>query len=477
MLQAYFRSFISRYKFFNELKNNKDKNIKYSEIVLKLMNNFFEKLNAIKNDFSKLKKNILNDKLIEYKNISFTIKRKNNKNRKTLTNNNLYLIKQQKEALEKEKEQFIKEKKLNELKIRELTEENNKLKKKNSLTEKYKLNSDKLKEENDNLKLKINELEERNKECNILEIKYKNLQEQNEALYQENLGLNKQIEEKINNLIEINKKNQEKIKLYEKTMLDQESVINENKTLNDLNNDYKNRMKQLLEENSTFKEKLKNNETKINNEKQEEKIKKENAKLISENKVINKKNEELQIQLDEIKKKLKKIEKANKFANKFINDNSSNPSAEKSHTSTPYEKNDELENQNTNSNHELYLKRVRERKNLTDEEIKKQSKLQNLLKRRISDIKDDLHKCFMRFYYNGIFVQQQKRNKMKEPITKVVKSKRFSALISKFSGGLNNKDEIVDNKNNKRRQTKSYDDKMSNNLKDKNNFEEDKKDE
>ena len=468
LLQAYFRSFISRYKFFNELKNNKDKNIKYSEIVLKLMNNFFEKLNAIKKDFNKLKKNILNDKLIEYKNISFTIKRKNNKNRKTLTNNNLYLIKQQKEALEKEKEQFIKE---------ELTEENNKLKKKNSLTEKYKLNSDKLKEENDNLKLKINELEERNKECNILEIKYKNLQEQNESLYQENLGLNKQIEEKINNLIEINKKNQEKIKLYEKTMLDQESVINENKTLNDLNNDYKNRMKQLLEENSTFKEKLKNNETKINNEKQEEKIKKENAKLISENKVINKKNEELQIQLDEIKKKLKKIEKANKFANKFINDNSSNPSAEKSHTSTPYEKNDELENQNTNSNHELYLKRVRERKNLTDEEIKKQSKLHNLLKRRISDIKDDLHKCFMRFYYNGIFVQQQKRNKMKEPITKVVKSKRFSALISKFSGGLNNKDEIVDNKNNKRRQTKSYDDKMSNDLKDKNNFEEDKKDE
>ena len=476
LLQAYFRSFISRYKFFNEIKNNNDKDIKYSEIVITLMNNFFEKLNSIKKEFNKLKKNIINDKLTEYKNISFTIKRKINKNRKTLTNNNLYLIKQQKEALEKEKEQFIKEKKLNELKIRELTEENHKLKKKNSLTEKYRLNNDKLKEENDNLKLKLNELEERNKECNILEIKYKNLQEQNEALYQENLGLNKQIEEKINNLIEINKKNQEKIKLYEKTMLDQESVINENKTLNDLNNDYKNRMKQLLEENNSFKEKLKNNEAKINNEKQEEKIKKENAKLISENKAINQKNEELQIQLDEIKKKLKKIEKANKFANKFINDNSSNISAEKSHTSTPYEKNDDIDNENINSNHELYLKRVRDRKYLTDEEIKKQSKLQNLFKRRITEIKDDLHKCFMRFYYNGIFVQQQKRNKMKEPITKVVKSKRFSALISKFSGGLKNNDEITDNKN-KRRQTKSYDDKMNNNLKDKSNFEEDKKEE
>ena len=475
LLQACFRSFISRYKFYNELKNN-DKDNKYSEIIMKLMNNFHEKINSIKKDFKKLKIKIYNS-LTEYKNISFTIRRKINKNRKTLSNNNFYLIKKQNEALEKEKELFLKEKKMNELKIHQLTEENNKLKKKNSVSEKYKLNYDKLKEENDNLKLKITELEERNKDCNILEIKYKNLQEQNESLYQENLGLNKQIEEKINNLIEINKNNQEKIKLYEKTMLDQESVINENKTLNELNNDYKNRMKKLLEENNTFKEKLKNNEislqNNINKGKQEEKIKQENEKLISENKAINQKNEELQIQLDEIKKKLKKIEKVNKFANKFINDSSNNPSGEKSHINTPYEKNEELDNEITNNNYDFHFRHVRERKILTDEEIKRQTKLQNLLKKRITEIKDDLHKCFMRFYYNGIFVQQQKRNKMKEPVTKVVKSKRFSALISKFSGGVKNKDEIVDNKNNKKRQTKSYDDKVINNLKAKNNYQED----
>ena len=475
LLQACFRSFISRYKFYNELKNN-DKDNKYSEIIMKLMNNFHEKINSIKKDFKKLKIKIYNI-LKEYKNISFTIRRKINKNRKTLSNNNFYLIKKQNEALEKEKELFLKEKKMNELKIHQLTEENNKLKKKNSVSEKYKLNYDKLKEENDNLKLKITELEERNKDCNILEIKYKNLQEQNESLYQENLGLNKQIEEKINNLIEINKNNQEKIKLYEKTMLDQESVINENKTLNELNNDYKNRMKKLLEENNTFKEKLKNNEislqNNINKGKQEEKIKQENEKLISENKAINQKNEELQIQLDEIKKKLKKIEKVNKFANKFINDSSNNPSGEKSHINTPYEKNEELDNEITNNNYDFHFRHVRERKILTDEEIKRQTKLQNLLKKRITEIKDDLHKCFMRFYYNGIFVQQQKRNKMKEPVTKVVKSKRFSALISKFSGGVKNKDEIVDNKNNKKRQTKSYDDKVINNLKAKNNYQED----
>ena len=475
LLQAYFRSFISRYKFYNELKNN-DKDNNYSEIIIKLMNNFHEKLNSIKKDFKKLKIKIYNN-LSEYRNISFTIRRKNNKNRKTLTNNNFYLIKKQNEALEKEKELFLKEKKMNELKIHQLTEENNKLKKKNNVSEKYKLNYEKLKEVNDNLKLKIIELEERNKEFNILEIKYKNLQEQNESLYQENLGLNKQIEEKINNMIEINKNNQEKIKLYEKTMLDQESVINENKTLNELNNDYKNRMKKLLEENNIFKEKIKNNEitlqNNINKSKQEEKIKQENEKLISENKAINQKNEELQIQLDEIKKKLKKIEKVNKFANKFINDNSNNPSGEKSLISTPYEKNEELENEISNNNNDFHFKHVRERKILTDEEIKRQSKLQNILKKRITEIQDDLHKCFMRFYYNGIFVQQQKRNKMKEPVTKVVKSKRFSALISKFSNWVNNKDEITDNKNIKKRQTKSYDDKVLNNLKAKNNYQED----
>ena len=282
--------------------------------------------------------------------------------------------------------------------------------------------------------------------------------------------------------MEINKKNQEKIKLYEKTMLDQESVINENKTLNGLNNDYKNRMKQLLEENNSIKEQLKekeNNSKKNNkNEKPEEQIKKENIKLLSENKAINQKNEELQIQLDEIKKRLKKIQKQNKFANKFVNENSNSQSGEKSNISTPYEQNEDFEKEkenNNNDNHELYLKRVRERRFLTDEQINKQKKMENILKRRITEVKDDLHRCFMRFYYNGIFVQQQKRNIMKEPITKVVKSKRFSALISKFSGGILNKDETVDIRNDKRRQTKSYDEKINNNLKVKNSIEEDEK--
>ena len=55
-------------------------------------------------------------------------------------------------------------------------------------------------------------------------------------------------------------------------------------------------------------------------------------------------------------------------------------------------------------------------------------------------MKDYLHACFMKFYYNGIFAQIQKRKSHNDPI-KVVKSQRFNALINKFNNGLNNKDE------------------------------------
>ena len=42
LLQAYMKGFISRLKFFNELKNkSKNKNVKYSEMITKLMNSFF----------------------------------------------------------------------------------------------------------------------------------------------------------------------------------------------------------------------------------------------------------------------------------------------------------------------------------------------------------------------------------------------------------------------------------------------------
>ena len=90
--------------------------------------------------------------------------------------------------------------------------------------------------------------------------------------------------------------------------------------------------------------------------------------------------------------------------------------------------------------------------------------MKNLLRRRINDMKDDLHRCFMRFYYNGIFVQMQKKKSMNDPITKVVKSRRFSDLINKFNKGSNSKVqplEKIDRKNIKRFSSKSHDDKIN----------------
>ena len=156
LLQACYRSYISRNKFYNRLKaNNKD--VIYSDIITNLLNNYFKKLNLIKSESSKLRsRNKLNNhnnsnyfnhtyhnnytnqsieninkKLSICKNNNFMIKLKNNKYQKKFSNNNIYFIKRQNETFAKEREIFIKEKKLNELKMKELTEENNKLKKKN----------------------------------------------------------------------------------------------------------------------------------------------------------------------------------------------------------------------------------------------------------------------------------------------------------------------------------------------------------
>ena len=498
MIQACFRSFFSRYKFYKKLRDN-DKEIKYSETTNKLINNYFNKLTFIKKNSNKLKgknkKDIFNfnkshnnsyinhsirnehQLLIKCKNENFMIKsNKRHNNKKATNNSNMHLIKKQNELLEKEKDTLIKEKKLFEIKIKELLEENYKLKQKNTLSEKNKSNLEKLKEENEILKQKLIQFEERNKECEIMENKYKNLVDQNEALYQENLKLNEQIEDKIKNLIEVNKRNQKKIKLYEDSMNEQESLINENQELNKLNKEMKNKMNKLIKENNAYKEKLKNNEIvqqnpNSNNTYQE----KEKEKLIIDNKKLLEKNEELQNLVDQMKKKISKISKAYKFTNKYINENSGNQSREKSNISSPYELNEEnniknfdIKEEEYHNNRELYLKRIRERK-LDSDKLAKEEKLKHLFKKRIDEMKDYLHRCFMRFYYNGIFVQMQKRKSLEIPVTKVVKSKRFSELVNKFNSGPNNKVGKIDNKSYKKGRTKSYDNSFNNiNLKSQN---------
>ena len=496
LIQKCYRSFISRYKFYRNLRDNNKKDKKYSNTLMKLIEDYFNKLKIFKKDKTHMKSrnenyfirryngnnNLINRTsdnikklLIQSKNENFTIKSKPLKNKKkSINNNNINLIKKQKELLEKERDGFIKEKKLNETKLKDLMEENIKLKQKNILYEKNKSNFEKLKEENENLKQKLNKLEERNKDYDIIENRCKNLTDQNEALFQENLKLNEQIEHKIKDLIEVNKKNQEKIKLYENSMIQQDSIINENQRLNILNNEMKNKMNQLIEEYNKLKETVKENEvvSKNNlNDKQEEinnkdsniiKIIKEKEKLISENKKINAKNEELQNLLDEMKKKVSKLIKANKFANKFVNDNSSNYSREKSNINSPPEINQESSNKinediKEGNNFEFFLNYHRDKKHLSPKELKKEEKLKNVINYQAKKLNDYLHACFMKFYYNGIFVQIQKRKSHNDPI-KVVKSQRFSALINKFNNGLNNKDEDkIEMKNIKKGKTKSVD--------------------
>ncbi len=243
----------------------------------------------------------------------------------------------------------------------------------------------------------------------------------------------------------------------------------------------KNKMNQLIEEYNKLKETVKENEvvSKNNlNDKQEEinnkdsniiKIIKEKEKLISENKKINAKNEELQNLLDEMKKKVSKLIKANKFANKFVNDNSSNYSREKSNINSPPEINQESSNKinediKEGNNFEFFLNYHRDKKHLSPKELKKEEKLKNVINYQAKKLKDYLHACFMKFYYNGIFVQIQKRKSHNDPI-KVVKSQRFSALINKFNNGLNNKDEDkIEMKNIKKGKTKSVDFSRNQNL-------------
>ena len=475
LLQACYRSYISRNKFYKRLRaNNKD--VKYSDIITNLLNNYFKKLNLIKSEINKLRsRNKLNDD--NNKNFFYYAYKNNNYTNQISENKNIYLIKKQNESMEKEREIFMKEKKLKELKFKELTEENNKLKKKNIFFEKNKLNFEKTKEENENLKQKIKEFEERIKECEIMENKYKNLVDQNETLYQENMKLNQQIDEKIQNLIEVNKQNQEKIKLYENSMIEQEAIINENRKLNQLNNEMKNKMDELIQENNTYKEKLEHNEIKKENnindnisEEAKNSIKEENEKLISENKKINQKNEELQIMLEEMKKKVNQLMKANKFASKFVTGNSGNQSRERSQMNSPYEYNEENHLKKTDSdeifNNYFYIKHNKERKFVSKEQMEKEQKLKKLLKNKLLGMKDYLHRQFMKFYYNGIFVQMQKRKTEETNVTKVVKSKRFSDLINRFNAGP--KLEKVDvNRKEKRTSTKIHDDKLNINLKSK----------
>ena len=79
----------------------------------------------------------------------------------------------------------------------------------------------------------------------------------------------------------------------------------------------------------------------------------------------------------------------------------------------------------------------------------KEERLKKLFRNKVLEMKDYLHRHFMKFYYNGIFMQMKQKSEKENP-TKIVKSKRFSNLINKFNENNNN------NNNNKNNFNKQY---------------------
>ena len=67
----------------------------------------------------------------------------------------------------------------------------------------------------------------------------------------------------------------------------------------------------------------------------------------------------------------------------------------------------------------------------------KEERLRKLFRNRVFEMKDYLHRKFMKFYYNCIFMQMKNKNERDKP-AKIVKSNRFSNLINVFNNNNNN---------------------------------------
>ena len=132
--------------------------------------------------------------------------------------------------------------------------------------------------------------------------------------------------------------------------------------------------------------------------------------------------------LNAIKKKYEKLlEEKKKKSNKKNENNEINENDE---AEEGEDKNNEDDYDENNRN--LYLNRIQDRDFMSPEERKlKEERLKNLFKNKVFEMKDYLHRHFMKFYYNGIFIEMKRKAEAKP--TKVVKSQRFSNLINKFN--------------------------------------------
>ena len=432
-----------------------------------IKNHFFSIDNFYTNNYDKFKNGCNNYEIIDKEIYS--------KEKELYENKINELIEKNKMLEEKNKQYYENEVKYNNLnniynnikvekenlnnKIKEILEENNQLKKENKENNEYRIKYNKLNKEYKEMNYKFNEL-----------IKERNNYKNNNNSYKKKIEeIDRENSNKINKLLEENKKMREKMEDIKRIQEEKEelnsinneincklnALIEENNKLKEKNNKYELdiksniiskakeeeaniQIKQLIEENNKIKEKNKQyeeNETKYNN------INQENEKLNHINKEISTQKDQLQEELNELKKKYEQVLKESndiKEKNKINNDNNQ----EEDEKDEQNEEGDDDDGTNRN----LYLNRIQGRDFMSPEERKlKEERLKKLFRNKVLEMKDYLHRHFMKFYYNGIFMQMKQKSEEDKP-TKIVKSKHFSNLINKFNAN-NNKNNNNNNSN------------------------------
>ena len=238
LIQSCFRGFLARKKIYNTLSlySKYKKDINSIEKINQCKINLFSNLKQFNKEFQiysyrlkKYKRNIKNCSI--NKNINFTIfdhkykiniNNKNNDIKKIefFTINNCYenkydKIKEYKNYEIISNESYNKEKEMYEKKIKELIEENNKIKEKNTQNSQYESKYNDIVQKNNELNNNLkNIMEENNKiknKNNEYENKYQNIQKENEKLN----NISKEINNKLKQLKEDNNKLNEENKQYQ----------------------------------------------------------------------------------------------------------------------------------------------------------------------------------------------------------------------------------------------------------------------
>ena len=173
---------------------------------------------------------------------------------------------------------------------------------------------------------------------------------------------------------------------------DDKSLFNEEKKI------YEKKIKELTDENKNIKEEniqYQKNEDKYNQ------LKQENEKLISINEDINKQKDQLLIELKSTKEEYDKLlkEKVTPSLFNIIKQNEINIIGEKKDNINNSNINENITNINNNNINTNINSKPK------DEKKEREKHLKNLFRNRVFEMRDYIHKCFIKFYYNGVFLQ------------------------------------------------------------------------